>query len=319
MRDSDLPAGECAFTKEYIKGKVGVYECTISRHKKSLVPVYVKGEKGGQFTTGSNVNTWLTSTEIEHLLSDNWTVEIKHGYCWSDKFRMTDFVNELEKLRSTDKDGPSGPLGTMVKALGNNAYGKTLEQLWNLEFVLAKELPDGYYLYDTFDENAKHIFAKNRRAFHKKYHCPQIGVFITAHVRTVVRNVALKEEQYFLYADTDCVCFSKDIKHHLEIHPTRYGAWKQEAAGNSYIIIGKKTYYGDDGTRKAKGIITKGLTQETYTDWLNGKLPIQVQTQRINILKFLGGQAMFREQERHGTDVSKLSNIRCINGHFIPI
>ena len=46
-------------------------------------------------------------------------------------------VGELETLRFTDKDGPSGPLGIMCKYIGNNAYGKLAEQLEGIELILS--------------------------------------------------------------------------------------------------------------------------------------------------------------------------------------
>lgn len=319
MRDAALPCGDVVHVINYEKDKPGIYSVEIQRKKKTKVPFYYKDEKGkGKFTIGTKAKCWLTSIEIEHLKKDGWNVNVITGYYWRESFNMKPFVDKLEKLRSTDKDGPSGPLGTMVKALGNNAYGKTLEQIWGDEFIFAKEKPEGYTLYDSMDPDARYIFAKERQSFPKKYHAPQIGVFITAHVRCIVREAAMQQEQYFLYADTDCIAFSKPVNH-LEIHKTKYGAWKQESAGDLYIIIGKKAYWSADGSTKAKGLIVKDLKKEDYLDWLKGKLPVQVQTQRQNILKFLGGNAMFRTLKRKGTDVSKLASTKVLYGEFIPI
>lgn len=320
LRDAELPSGNCIYTKLFNEEMPGIYDVEISRGKKTNVPFYYKDEKNtGLFNDGTKTcRTWLTSIEIKHLIKDNWQIKIFDGFFFTQKFCMKQFVDNLELLRSTDKDGPSGPLGTMVKAIGNNAYGKTLEQLFGLEFVFSLAQPDGYILFDPFDKEAENIYARSRTPFNKKYHLPQIGVFVTAYNRCIIREAAIVEEKYFLYADTDCLAFSKPVTH-LRIHKTEYGAWKQENDGDKFIIIAKKVYHDEDGTSKAKGLIIKDLTKEIYTDWLKGKIPFQIQTQRQNILKFLAGNDMFNSLERKGTNIEKSKTVKCVNGHFIPM
>lgn len=323
LRDCALPSGQAIKTQTYVDDLPGIYHIELSREKKTKVPFYYKDDvSAGGFTDGKNkVETWVTSLEIEHLKLDGWKIKILNGYFWSSSFNMKLMVDKLEKLRHSDPEGPGGPLGTMVKAIGNNAYGKTLEQLWGSEFVFAAEQPDGYNPYDVFDRSMSHVYVRQKKDFPKKYHLPQIGVFVTAFVRCFVRAAALKESDAFLYADTDCLVFSKAV-HHLDVDTKRYGAWKQEAAGKKYIIIGKKCYLeiGDDGKTyaKAKGLITKNLTEETYHKWLKGELPIQVQIQRQNLLKFLGGAAMFKTLERKGTNVQNSKSCDVIEGYFVP-
>lgn len=319
MRDAALPAGNYSYTDEYVKNQPGIYYCVISRDDESPIPFYYKVEKdnSGRFTTGTKeVNCWLTSIEVDHLRRDFWNVTVIDGYVWGDSFNFSKIVSDLEKLRSTDKDGPGGPLGTMVKAIGNNAYGKTLEQLNGLELIIAAEAPEGFDLYDPFDEACQFIFSRSRPVFSKPYHLPQIGVFVTAHVRCKVRETALLAPESFLYADTDCVVFDKPVQ--LDIDKTRYGAWKVEAEGVPYIIVGKKIYYGEDGSTKAKGLMTKKLEKADYESWLDGNAPVQDQVQRINVLKFLSGNAMFRTQQRVGTDVRKSKVYGVKNGKYIP-
>lgn len=318
MRDAALPCGDLVHSNLYEENKPGIYHVEVERKSKCKVPFYYKDEKGiGTFTLGKKVKCWITSIELEHLKKDNWTVNVITGYYWRNSFNMKSFVDKLEKLRSTDKDGPSGPLGTMVKALGNNAYGKTLEQIWGDEFIFSKDKPEGYSLYDAFDPALKYVYARERKSFPKKYHVPQIGAFITAHVRCIVREAAMYDEDNFLYADTDCVAFTRKARH-LHLDDNRYGSWKTESAGEENIIIGKKIHYKEGGRVTAKGLIVKNLTKQDLIDWLAGKIPIQIQTQRQNILKFLGGCAMFKTLERKGTDVSKLKNVKVLHGEFIP-
>jgi len=321
LRDADLPSGNCVETDIFNETMPGIYKVEISRNKKTNVPFYYKDEDGvGLFNDGTQVaETWITSIEVKHLLSDGWNVKIYQGYFFTQHFCMKQFVDNLEHLRSTDKDGPSGPLGTMVKAIGNNAYGKTLEQLFGMEFIFSHTQPDGYIKFDPFEPEADNIYARSKLAFNKKYHLPQIGVFVTAYIRCLIRHDAIQEEKHFLYADTDCLVFSKPVNH-LQLHKSKYGAWKQENAGEKYIIIAKKVYHDiDEGKSKAKGLIVKNLDYQTYADWLDGKIPFQLQMQRQNILKFLGGRDMFHSLERKGTNIAQSKTVKCVNGYFIPM
>ena len=321
MRDAKLPADECVYTETYVNGMPGIYEVILSRDKLSPVPFYYKSDNDpvGKFTCGKDeVICWLTSIEIDHLRLDDWNVTVNGGYTWMDSFNWKNIIDELERLRATDKDGPSGSLGMMVKNIGNNAYGKTLEKLNGLELIISAEQPEGFDLYDPFDEIAQFIYCRSRPVFKKRHHLPQIGVFVTAHVRCKVRETALLAPEAFLYADTDCVVFSRPMDSYLTIDKVHYGDWKIEAENIPYIIIGKKIYHGEDGSTKAKALRTKELSREDYEKWLLGITPEQTQIQRNNLLKFLAGYAMFRKQDRNGTDVNNSKVYGLEDGRFIP-
>lgn len=319
MRDAELPQGSCAPTSDFEKDLPGVYRVRVSRDKKTRVPFYYRdiSSNAGLFCDGGEIETWLLSTEVEHLIEDKWNVEILEGHFWEKSFNLKDMVDELERLRFTDPGGPSGPLGIFVKTLGNAAYGKTLEQLEGMELILANTCPEGFGPYMPEIPELEKVFCKEGNPFARPYHCPQIGCFITAHVRIVVRNAALAASDAFLYADTDCVVFSRAVGH-LDINATRYGAWKEECAGDEYILIGKKCYWGENGEIvHAKGLHVKNLTKEDYELWQLGTPPSQKQTQRMNFVKFMTGHQMFGEMERRGTDVNKSKQTKLVNGEFV--
>jgi hypothetical protein len=117
-----------------------------------------------------------------------------------------------------------------------------------------------------------------------------------------VRRAALLDAGAFLYADTDCVIFSRPVPA-LPIDPARYGLWKIEAAGVRYIICNKKVYAAEDGSVKhAKGLNVGRLTMADFEAWHDGRPPKQDQLQRRNWLRFLMGESMF-------TPVSKVGQI----------
>jgi len=193
--------------------------------------------------------------------------------------------------------------------VGNHSYGKTVEQIDPLEFVIANKCPEGYTpFYENNGVPIDHIFyrfVEDQRA--KNYHQPQLGAFITAHVRMVVRRAALLNPQAWLYADTDCVVFAADVTDRLDIDAKRYGAWKIEESGAEYQIIAKKVYAQLNGSkRSAKGLHVKKLDANDFQEWFDGTPPVQTQVQRQNFLAVLQGAEMFRAQIRHGTAVEKL-------------
>lgn len=318
MRDCALPAGGLIGVDWYEPNNVGLYKCKISRQQTSRVPFYFKHFDTGRagFTDGRQVETWILSNEIEHLLMDGWQVETQEGFIWKESFNLAHMVAELERMRFSDPEGPSGPLGLMVKTVGNSSYGKTLERLDGVSLVLANQCPDGYVSYLSLAGDEP-IYAKDEGQTFAPYHQPQIGAFITAHVRIQVREAALEMEDAFIYADTDCVVFSKPALH-LDIDPRRYGAWKAETEGVDYTFIGKKVYCGDDGSKHAKGLRISDLAQADFDNWYSGKAPKQNQLQRVNFLKMVAGQDMFRYLSRRGTDVTKLSNVTFDGQNFFP-
>lgn len=314
MREATLPAGFTTHISQVTKFPTGhPYIARIEAWKPdNIVPFYYRGTIGGRlrsiFGRDEISQTWLTSIEVEQLVREGWRIRMHECYVFSHSFNMQEYVDKLERMRTTAEGGPSGPIGTMIKCVGNHSYGKTVEQIEPLEFLLCAECPDGFapYYGDDFDpiEHVFFRFVDEQRE--KDYHQPQLGAFITAHVRMVLRRAALQAPDAWLYADTDCVVFSRDVTAQLDIDAKRYGAWKIEEAGTVYKLIAKKVYSeaeGDRMKRSAKGMNVKRLTAEDFDNWFDGEPPIQQQVQRQNFLQVMRGAEMYRRQERRGTAI----------------
>jgi hypothetical protein len=315
MRDAKLPAGDCYHRLGDLHPYARIYIARVTgKHPNNRVPFYVKTETGGRnkavFVMDQIPDTWLTSIEIEQLKREGWKLSITESYFFTDSFSMVDFVNRLEHLRTTCAGGPSGAIGTMVKAVGNHSYGKTVEQTDPKEIIFSPECPVGFMPYSAPGEAdplgvLDHIWWRVGDNVTRDYHQPQIGAFITAHVRMVLRRAMLIDPQAWLYADTDCVAFSRDVTSLMDIDSGRYGAWKIEESGTEYRIIAKKVYASLDGVkRSAKGLNVKRLTNEDFESWLAGNPPTQTQTQRQNFLKVMAGSEMYLERTRRGTAIS---------------
>lgn len=320
MRDCDLPCGTLTSASDYRPGLPGLYRVVLRRDEPSPIPVYVKDADTGaaRYTRGlrSGVETYLLSNEINHLLCDQWRIDFIHGWFWESSFNMRVMVDNLERLRFSDPLGPNGPLGIMVKTLGNSGYGKTLEKLDGVSYAMALECPgDGWERVNA--EEINYVWRKMEEPQEREYHRPQLGCFITAHVRMLVREAALQNPGAFLYADTDCVMFDEPVNY-LDLDPRRYGAWKQETDGENYLLIAKKVYSGS-GTVHAKGLRTRELTEADMERWISGTPPKQRQLQRNNLLNVMAGAPMFRYLEREGTNVRRSKTVRLDGEIFAPI
>ena len=332
MRDAELPHGSCVRSSKFRDDKVGVYRVTISREKRSPIPFYYRelDTLAGRFTSGKPVETWIFSNEVKHLIADEWDVKIHDGYYWQSSFNMKAMVDNLERLRFSDPGGPSGALGTMVKQLGNNSYGKLLEQLGGIELVMSKTKPESddpdrqYNFYMPDEPGLENIWFRMGDSFPKPYHQPQIGGIITSHPRLLIRSAALKAPRHFVYADTDALAFSKPVDF-LKIDPKRYGDYKLEAEGDEYIFVAKKVYHGENSAepdkpiKHAKGLMVRELTKKEFEHWFEGVPPKQQQTQRQNFVRFMAGQDMFISQDRRGTDVTKSAQAVLLDGEFLPL
>lgn len=316
MRDARLPAGGALYIKAAPPANVQTYIARITaENRANRIPFYCrqlddKGRMRSTFVFDRIDDTWLTSIEVEQLRAEGWSIKVHESWAWAKGFSLREYVDKLEALRTTCEGGPSGPIGTMIKATGNHSYGKTVEQIEPIEYLLAKECPpDCLPYYGDGTDPIEHIYYRidnDRKP--KAYHQPQIGAWITAHVRMVVRRAALIDPDAWLYADTDCVIFSRDVSAQMDIDPKRYGAWKVEETGAIYEIIAKKVYAqvgGDKPKRSAKGLNVKRLTPEDFSRWYEGTPPVQDQIQINNFLSVMHGAEMYRHQTREGTRVER--------------
>lgn len=321
MRDAQLPCGGFlqlpGTPPDGARCFLVQLEATNPRNK---VPFYYRAEVGGRIRSlfaSDRINlTWVTSDEYRQLRAEGWRIQCRQFVGWLGAFSMREYVDKLERLRMSAEGGPSGPIGTMVKATGNHSYGKTVEQIEPIEYVLAAECPDDCLpFYDNGIEPLEHVFYRidpNRGA--KAHHQPQLGAFITAHVRMVLRRAILADPDAWLYADTDCIVFSRDVSSSLDIDPKRYGAWKIEEAGTVYRVIAKKVYAQVDGwdnpekvKRSAKGMNVRRLSADDFARWFEGDEPEQTQIQINNFLSVLCGSEMYRSQARKGTRVETVT------------
>jgi hypothetical protein len=174
-----------------------------------------------------------------------------------------------------------------------------------MEWCLARERPEGWLdWYEGEDADPiEHVYWRMTEPRPKPHQQPQIAAWITAWVRMQVRRAALVAPDAWLYADTDCVIYSRDVTELLDVHPTRYGAWKVESAGERHRIILPKVYQGPKGIR-ARGMDAYQLTGEHFERWMAGEAPRQTQVQLRNFLDVMRGAEMYRAVSRRGSAIN---------------
>jgi len=299
MRETDLPSGRCT----HLKGESKYARCSILRvsgsNKRNFVPFYHKTMDGKSVFSNTIVDSWITSNELSQLRREGWNIKVVESYNWDESFRMKHYVDKLEQLRTNAEGGPNSALGQVMKYIGNNSYGKTVEELDGLDLIMSNEQPEGYHEWDDEEATVSNIWFRLGDITDREYHQPQLGSFITSYVRMQVRRAILLNPNAWLYADTDCVIFKEPVK--LNIDPKIYGLWKEEAAGENYRLITKKVY-ADFGakTKHAKGINVKRLTNDDFINWYNGIPPVQTQIHRQNFLRVMTGFDMYVERVKTG-------------------
>lgn len=302
MRDCALPAGRCIHSRGVNRfAHCGIFKLSATKSDNQIPFYYKTVDHKAVFGIGKIEETWLTSVEVDQLKREGWQLSILESYFWDSTFTMREYVGELEALREGAPGGTKSAQGEMIKAIGNNSYGKTLEELSGLELQLSLECPGGFARYQDANDLLQHVWFKFGKPLFREYHQPQLGAFITAHVRMEVRRAALTMPEAWLYADTDCCIYSKPNRA-LPEHPTHYGKWKLEVDGEVYWIIDKKVYAAVEGSEiRAKGMNLKKLSVLDMERWYAGAPPKQTQTHRQNFIKVMTGGEMFTECEKVGS------------------
>lgn len=213
---------------------------------------------------------------------------------------MARFVNSLEARRRTFPK--NHPVNLLCKNIGNNAYGKTLQEATQWRYVMAEKCPKGGVHVNEDSETGEPIrglwIVPESKDTRRCYERPQIGAFITAFIRCVLYDAIMADPDHFVKADTDSVSFTRPQK--LPVSSWQYGKWKVESAGAFHIVIAKKVYWTAKHT-VCKGLRTKGMGRRLFERWSLGEIPVQTQIQLVSWKK--GVAPSWRVQRRRGTHI----------------
>lgn len=134
------------------------------------------------------------------------------------------YINKWKEIKETSTGGKR----TIAKLFSNNLYGKMAAST-NSSHKIAYIKDDGVIGWHTIAEEDK-----------TPGYIP-IGAAITSYARDFTIRHATKNFNNFIYSDTDSIKTEGEAKG-LEIHPTKYGAWKMEGIAQKAKFVRQKTY-----------------------------------------------------------------------------
>lgn len=194
--------------------------------------VYFNGEGKPESTC---VELTFTMTEYYRFIEfyDLIDFEILDGCYFSAVYGvMKEYIDKYREI----KEVSTGAKREEAKLFSNNLYGKFASNT-DSSFKYAYIKEDGNLSFMRIEENDK-----------TPGYIP-IGSAITGYardytIRTAQKNYYGKNKRGFIYADTDsihCDLQPEELKG-IEVHPTKYGAWKLESSWDVAIFARQKTY-----------------------------------------------------------------------------
>lgn len=184
--------------------------------------------------TGESISTAVTLT----LSKTDWELMQKHyeltetkflDGCWfyTTKGLFDPYINKYRKIKETS----TGAVRSIAKLFLNNLYGKMSAGV-NSSF---KHL--------IFDKNGvpheEIIFDASKAAGYIA-----AGAAITSYARCFTVTAAQENYEFFCYSDTDSLhmnCRPDQLKG-IEVHPTKFLAWKLETFWDDALFVRQKTY-----------------------------------------------------------------------------
>lgn len=134
------------------------------------------------------------------------------------------YIHEWRKV----KENSTGGRRQIAKLFSNNFYGdfaKNTDSSYKIPYLK----DDGVMSFVTIDEN------------NKKPGYIAIGSAVTSYARDFTIRHAQENYDIFCYSDTDSIKTEGEASG-LEIHDTKYGAWKLEGIASEAIFVRQKTY-----------------------------------------------------------------------------
>lgn len=183
-----------------------------------------------QYITDSEVMVDIALTSIDYaLLFEQYDVTV-HSYNGGFKFKQAkglfcEYIDYWADVKANN----SGGIRQLAKLMLNSLYGKfaTNPDVTGRSPYIKEDGSVGYEMRD--EELRKPVYTA-------------MGSFITAYARDVTIRAAQANYDRFLYADTDSLHLMGTDVPNLDVHPSRLGAWSEEAAFNRAKYLRAKTY-----------------------------------------------------------------------------
>ena len=213
-------------------------ECWFQLKKDHIPTIQLKNNRWGfvetEYLTSSNdeiVEMTLTSVDYK-LFRDHYDVECLKFICgWKFKGKQgffTEYIDHWMHIKETN----TGAKRQLAKLMLNSLYGKFATN------------PKGKRRIPYLDEDGVVRYNYTDYEYRDAVYTA-MGAFITAYAREKTIRAAQSVYDRFIYADTDSLKLEGlEVPEGLEIHPTKLGAWKDEAPNGftDSLFLRAKTY-----------------------------------------------------------------------------
>ena len=237
MESKALPYGEPIFVEGDADATdthplwIKAVMCTFKLKECSIPTIQIKGSRffnGVQYQTEVKEPAVLYLTNVDfELMQEQYDVDVLAVLgTYLFRARSDFFIDYVDKWR-TIKETSTGAQRTLAKLHLNSLYGKFASST------------DATGKFPYLDGDVVKL-ALGPECEKKPVYTP-MGVFITAYARAHTIRAAQEHYGQFCYADTDSLHMIGEA-HGLEIHPTKFGAWKHEGRFERAIYLRPKQY-----------------------------------------------------------------------------
>lgn len=275
MKDNLMPIGKPMEYKPYANNILSLHKIYIKKAtiKRDTLPAIIPSNYD---RTKYDINH-LTEVEDEYYNIWEWELEmwekfynmdyrIVKTWYFEGEYVFTTWVNKVKHMKEDAKN----PVDRQnAKILQNSLYGKW-GQNWRKIYKIIVEDPDGELSGTRYND----IWVETNKVSETEdlSYIP-IGSAITAYARTKLCDAILKNEDTFLYGDTDSLYLS-DVPKDLELHDNKYGALKYEKKFTKFKYIKAKAYIAQLDSVYDKGewhkkdglhVALGGLSKESHS------------------------------------------------------
>lgn len=240
----EYPCGETSFVTQFVPNRLGIYYIEASRSQvdcvkatKAILPIHL--ENSLAFVSSGEICGWYCQPDIEAMIKDNWSVNIRHGFVWAET--TIELRSVYQSLYERRKQTPKGhALNHTLKIVLNSSYGKFCQ---------------------------KHGRLNSRPHY--------VGWFCLAYTRLQLYELMqLTGDQPVWYGDTDSIYVNKDVVSRLtpamltnQLSITNDAITVDVESYHSCIgVVARKVYYTDNVV-KCKGVrnATRAMLRESMS------------------------------------------------------
>jgi len=244
MRNNLYPVGEHIYTRKYVEGKLGIYECKIKKPNNILHPLIFDRQYKSYNLLECTERQIYNSVDIEQMRKYGYEVKIYWGHYWEEsEYIFKNYVDEFYKVKKNSKKG--SPQYENAKLMLNAPYGKMLqgdkhkcnfivstkEELESIKKKMSEKVGEWRANANCDNGTFNYTFYEDAGIYSKR--TPHLGSFILSYSKIPVYERMIECEPS--YTDTDSIYCDAKFSHLFNIGG-ELGQWSDDVKGK--IIYG---------------------------------------------------------------------------------